>query len=158
MPALCSKLRVAAIAAGAGHSLFVTETGALLTCGMGDYGQLGHGDRNARASPREVEALRGVKLAGVAAGAHHSIALAAGAGGAVYAWGYGQSGQLGHGRPGNELAPRELKGFLKELRETAEPDDGATRAADATDGGGRCLLYTSPSPRDGLLSRMPSSA
>ena len=29
------------------------------------------------------------------------------------------------------------------------------------EGGGRlvvCLLYTSPSPRDGLLSRMPSSA
>ena len=24
--------------------------------------------------------------------------------------------------------------------------------------GGPCLLYTSPSPRDGLLSRMPSSA
>ena len=26
------------------------------------------------------------------------------------------------------------------------------------DGNGICLLYTSPSPRDGLLSRMPSSA
>ena len=25
-------------------------------------------------------------------------------------------------------------------------------------GDGTCLLYTSPSPRDGLLSRMPSSA
>ena len=25
-------------------------------------------------------------------------------------------------------------------------------------GAGYCLLYTSPSPRDGLLSRMPSSA
>ena len=25
-------------------------------------------------------------------------------------------------------------------------------------GGHTCLLYTSPSPRDGLLSRMPSSA
>ena len=25
-------------------------------------------------------------------------------------------------------------------------------------GGSACLLYTSPSPRDGLLSRMPSSA
>ena len=24
--------------------------------------------------------------------------------------------------------------------------------------GGACLLYTSPSPRDGLLTRMPSSA
>ena len=29
------------------------------------------------------------------------------------------------------------------------------RSMDAT---GTCLLYTSPSPRDGLLSRMPSSA
>ena len=28
----------------------------------------------------------------------------------------------------------------------------------ATDGAKGCLLYTSPSPRDGLLSRMPSSA
>ena len=27
-----------------------------------------------------------------------------------------------------------------------------------TSGAGGCLLYTSPSPRDGLLSRMPSSA
>ena len=33
----------------------------------------------------------------------------------------------------------------------ARPDDGFT-LVDA------CLLYTSPSPRDGLLSRMPSSA
>ena len=28
----------------------------------------------------------------------------------------------------------------------------------AADGTYTCLLYTSPSPRDGLLSRMPSSA
>ena len=32
-------------------------------------------------------------------------------------------------------------------------DDAATAMAEAA-----CLLYTSPSPRDGLLSRMPSSA
>ena len=32
--------------------------------------------------------------------------------------------------------------------------DGRVRA----DPGSTCLLYTSPSPRDGLLSRMPSSA
>ena len=29
---------------------------------------------------------------------------------------------------------------------------------DIGDGHATCLLYTSPSPRDGLLSRMPSSA
>ena len=48
------------------------------------------------------------------------------------------------------------------------PDQGAawyfwkrgdpTFLSQATAWGGYCLLYTSPSPRDGLLSRMPSSA
>ena len=35
---------------------------------------------------------------------------------------------------------------------------GGTVALTSSDGGTGCLLYTSPSPRDGLLSRMPSSA
>ena len=33
-----------------------------------------------------------------------------------------------------------------------------TRSHTSAAQGGICLLYTSPSPRDGLLSRMPSSA
>ena len=39
-------------------------------------------------------------------------------------------------------------------------DDEAIRVRDqaASRGTNICLLYTSPSPRDGLLSRMPSSA
>ena len=37
--------------------------------------------------------------------------------------------------------------------------DETQRTSDvAFDGVWTCLLYTSPSPRDGLLSRMPSSA
>ena len=37
--------------------------------------------------------------------------------------------------------------------------DKTTKNYAATDAGySICLLYTSPSPRDGLLSRMPSSA
>ena len=35
---------------------------------------------------------------------------------------------------------------------------GVVWAIGPVDGGKDCLLYTSPSPRDGLLSRMPSSA
>ena len=35
---------------------------------------------------------------------------------------------------------------------------GSEERADPVDVVGSCLLYTSPSPRDGLLSRMPSSA
>ena len=47
---------------------------------------------------------------------------------------------------------------LKALIEAQLLPDGAGDGGGA--GGGRtvCLLYTSPSPRDGLLSRMPSSA
>ena len=35
---------------------------------------------------------------------------------------------------------------------------GASEEQNAIEALGTCLLYTSPSPRDGLLSRMPSSA
>ena len=40
---------------------------------------------------------------------------------------------------------------MPEIFEMFEKTIGSTKATD-------CLLYTSPSPRDGLLSRMPSSA
>ena len=45
---------------------------------------------------------------------------------------------------------RDLKEGTEAVEEIARKDLGMIR-----DG---CLLYTSPSPRDGLLSRMPSSA
>ena len=51
-------------------------------------------------------------------------------------------------------APPQLRinGFLESIgTEPLEPE--TTRALAYS-----CLLYTSPSPRDGLLSRMPSSA
>ena len=50
-------------------------------------------------------------------------------------------------------------------RETAPPSTGVEKSPSATTAvaagsemDSDCLLYTSPSPRDGLLSRMPSSA
>ena len=59
----------------------------------------------------------------------------------------------------------EEAGYVKRVRRSAvEPKTGKSkqtvfngevqREAEIKD----CLLYTSPSPRDGLLSRMPSSA
>ena len=38
------------------------------------------------------------------------------------------------------------------------PDDKGQMQRWAVEWAATCLLYTSPSPRDGLLSRMPSSA
>ena len=47
----------------------------------------------------------------------------------------------------------EYAQLLQELKQQSEVERGKVLEA-----GGLCLLYTSPSPRDGLLSRMPSSA
>ena len=54
-----------------------------------------------------------------------------------------------------EVVNRRLTGrtFHKYINPDRAIDDGAKEAPSSI-----CLLYTSPSPRDGLLSRMPSSA
>ena len=42
------------VAAGHGHTGIVTEAGDLLMCGWGEYGQLGLGDKENRATPALV--------------------------------------------------------------------------------------------------------
>ena len=52
-----------------------------------------------------------------------------------------------------DLDMREFLGIVKALtRITGELKNNVSKLTEI------CLLYTSPSPRDGLLSRMPSSA
>ena len=51
-----------------------------------------------------------------------------------------------------------LGSFLKELIQMLKAIDYWSDAPDHVALATICLLYTSPSPRDGLLSRMPSSA
>ena len=46
--------------------------------------------------------------------------------------------------------------FGSNKKEKEEEQEQAVAETEAQSDG--CLLYTSPSPRDGLLSRMPSSA
>ena len=47
---------------------------------------------------------------------------------------------------------------LADIRATSNSDDAIVGIRMANTHPQTCLLYTSPSPRDGLLSRMPSSA
>ena len=62
----------------------------------------------------------------------------------------------------NKLRIDLIKEELEELTEAMHNTDLLEVADALTDilyvTYGACLLYTSPSPRDGLLSRMPSSA
>ena len=56
---------------------------------------------------------------------------------------------------------KKLQGVTKGNRGIQEVTGGfkeVTEWLQVVTGGSSCLLYTSPSPRDGLLSRMPSSA
>ena len=67
--------------------------------------------------------------------------------------------QIGHQLAVNTLLPVDQGGlggevFYIDTEDTFRPE----RIAQMANGIGICLLYTSPSPRDGLLSRMPSSA
>ena len=52
-----------------------------------------------------------------------------------------------------QVSPATLKRYVLELRHM-----GAVIVSRRDGSAWLCLLYTSPSPRDGLLSRMPSSA
>src|SRR5680860_1812490 len=68
------------------------------------------------------------------------------------------SAEVGH-HPGDFLSvfARARKAGLHAVAHAGEEGPPAY-ISEALDLLGACLLYTSPSPRDGLLSRMPSSA
>jgi alpha-tubulin suppressor-like RCC1 family protein len=83
--ALAGQVRVTAVGAGEGHSLFVCAGGRLFSCGWNANGQLGHGDYESTGVPRQIEELADVVVRGVCAGCAHSLAHAAD--GRVYGWG-----------------------------------------------------------------------
>ena len=55
-------------------------------------------------------------------------------------------------------ASKPLSEAIKEWVDVKHDDDVVNKPKHYTEHPSGCLLYTSPSPRDGLLSRMPSSA
>ena len=55
-----------------------------------------------------------------------------------------------------KMEEEELEQLMKEQK--GEVEQEATAEPEEAEPTNTCLLYTSPSPRDGLLSRMPSSA
>ncbi|GAQ89192.1 Putative ubiquitin-protein ligase [Klebsormidium nitens] len=86
------------VACGRGHTVAVTDQGALAAWGEGDQGQLGHRDAmgsTAPVQPKIVKGTRELRFVRVACGAAHTLALTGS--GEVYSFGQGQLGALGHG-------------------------------------------------------------
>jgi len=101
--------RVVAVSAGFTHSLAITADGAVWSWGDGIYGKLGHGDEQIQQLPRKVEALAGQRVVAVSAGSAHSLALTAD--GAVWSWGYGYDGRLGHSDQQHQPLPKKVEAF-----------------------------------------------
>ena len=101
--------RVVTVSAGGAHSLAVTADGAVWSWGNGVYGRLGHGDQHHQRLPKKVEAFAGQRVVAVAAGRDHSFAITAD--GAVWSWGDGYQGRLGHGDTQSQLLPKKVEAF-----------------------------------------------
>lgn len=108
-PTLVSLLQdipVRSIACGGSHSGAIAMNGDVFTWGNGQYGQLGVGPVRARRVPTKVRLLSDKGVNQLSLGEWHSMALCQD--GSLYAWGFGEEGQLG--LPGDDS-----KGFQREL-------------------------------------------
>ena len=77
--------RITAVAAGANHTVVLSDEGLVFTFGDGSCGQLGHGDARDCLSPRQVAMVRPCRITVVAAVALNTLALTDGA--QVLLWG-----------------------------------------------------------------------
>ena len=127
------------VACGGQHTIMVGMDGGVLTFGNNEHGQLGRKTENYFShSPAAVELPLAIVVDMVACGDVHSL-LVAGGGGAVYTWGYGGNGRLGHGDAQDRPTPREID----KLRVV----DGAPRIAHVAGGACHSALVT----EDGTL-------
>lgn len=87
-------LSIVKVASSESHSLFLTSSGALWSCGAGFCGLLGHGDLHDRSLPSRIESLGHACIVDIACGVRHSAAISEK--GQVFTWGNADLGQLGH--------------------------------------------------------------
>lgn len=91
------------VACGSFHSFALSESGVVLSWGLGNYGQLGQGDCENRTSPEIIESISDIRTCQIAAGAHHSIVCTAD--NKVFTFGRNTYGQLGHGDNTEKYTP-----------------------------------------------------
>ena len=105
---MLKRKHVLQVACGSFHTLALAESGDIFTWGIGERGQLGHGDLENRKVPTPILELQGREVGWVAGGEAHSLACSRD-GDSVWSWGAGHYGQLGIGGLDARLAPTEVE-------------------------------------------------
>jgi alpha-tubulin suppressor-like RCC1 family protein len=103
--------RVTAVAGGGNHTLWLTRTGHVYTCGYNEYGDLGDGKHANSDSPVEVPGLNDVVA--VSAAWRSSAALTAS--GELFMWGVNNVGDLGIGNDTNQDGPHRVPGTFSQV-------------------------------------------
>ena len=105
------------IAAGPGHSVGVTRDGLVFTWGSGSNGQLGLGPVSESMVPALVSGiLEGQAVTQADTGDRHTVCVTKE--GAAYAWGAGDSGQLGTEDTTDLRIPHLIAGELQQKQVT----------------------------------------
>lgn len=99
---------VVEVAAGNLHTLLLSASGRVWSCGGGWEGPLGHGDAASLSVPRAVHGLADLRIDHIAAGGAHSLAVSSS--GELWSWGWGRHGQCGHGDTQSVYHPRRVEG------------------------------------------------
>ncbi|KAK1931580.1 Ultraviolet-B receptor UVR8 [Phytophthora citrophthora] len=111
IPTLITLLRgiqITTVACGGSHSGAVGTSGDVFMWGSGSLGQLGLGKTRSRSVPTRVRVLQDAGVSHLSFGEWHSLALCRD--GTLYAWGFGEEGQLG--LPDEDLEPTRRVALL----------------------------------------------
>jgi len=108
---ILSRVVFRSLSTGAGHCAAVTDTGLVYTWGQGRYGQLGHGDDADKIVPQPVNGIKGEVLT-VSCGFKHTAAVTRA--GALFTWGDGKEGKLGHNDDAQRLNPTQVTIFVEQ--------------------------------------------
>ncbi|PON93854.1 Regulator of chromosome condensation [Trema orientale] len=155
-PVRCLVSDVKTTACGAEFTVWLSsvEGSSILTAGLPQYGQLGHGTDNeyntkdssvrlayeAQPRPKSIASLAGDTIVKVACGTNHTVAVDTN--GYVYTWGFGGYGRLGHREQKDEWVPRRVDVFQ---RHNVLPPDAIVSAGSVnsacTAGGGQLYMW-----------------
>ncbi|KAL9267089.1 RCC2-like protein [Drosera capensis] len=156
LPIRCQVSDVTRVACGAEFTVWLSsvEGASILTAGLPQYGQLGHGTNNEyntkdssvklayepQPRPKAIAFFAEETVVKVACGTNHTVAVDSN--GYVYTWGFGGYGRLGHREQKDEWTPRRIDVFQRHnvLPPNAIVSAGAANSA-CTAAGGQLYMW-----------------